>query len=130
MTPLGQKLRVHRAINCITLKDMALAIDISPSYLSSLEHGKKGKPSTQLLEKISTYLKLTSSDKKELMMAAHESSRNLLIPDNVSPDVYRIAHRFMQSINVLSSAQLEKIDDVIKDNVRNDYIDRNGVLSK
>ena len=44
MTPFGAKLRAMRAERGVLLKDMALDIGVSPTYLSALEHGRRGRP--------------------------------------------------------------------------------------
>ena len=42
MTPLGYRLRQLRAARGVTLAEMAVALGVSPAYLSALEHGKRG----------------------------------------------------------------------------------------
>ena len=44
MTPFGSRLRELRADRAITMREMAHALEISPAYLSALEHGKRGRP--------------------------------------------------------------------------------------
>jgi transcriptional regulator with XRE-family HTH domain len=55
MTPFGEKLRALRAARGATLKQMAEAIGVSSAYLSSLEHGRRGRPSWYLIQRIITY---------------------------------------------------------------------------
>lgn len=45
MTPFGEKLRALRDARGITQAELASALDVSPAYLSALEHGKRGAPS-------------------------------------------------------------------------------------
>ena len=42
MTPFGERVRDLRAEVGVTLKQMALALEVSPAYLSALEHGHRG----------------------------------------------------------------------------------------
>ena len=44
MTPFGARIREMRQQRGITLQDMAAALEVSPAYLSALEHGKRGRP--------------------------------------------------------------------------------------
>ena len=44
MTPFGHHIRKLRRERKITLKKMALDLQVSPPYLSALEHGKRGRP--------------------------------------------------------------------------------------
>ncbi|GAG45427.1 unnamed protein product, partial [marine sediment metagenome] len=45
MTPFGEKLRQMRAARAIALKDMAAGLQVTPAYLSAMEHGHRGRPS-------------------------------------------------------------------------------------
>ncbi len=49
MTPFGARLREIREARGMTLKSMAAAIGVSPAYLSALEHGRRGRPTWDLL---------------------------------------------------------------------------------
>ena len=52
MTPLGAKLRALREARGISLKEMAAALNVSSAYLSALEHGRRGTPTSFLLHRI------------------------------------------------------------------------------
>ena len=54
-TPLGVKLRELRRRKGVTLSEMAEALDVTPAYLSALEHGKRGRPTTLRLHQICAY---------------------------------------------------------------------------
>ncbi|MBO6784864.1 MAG: helix-turn-helix transcriptional regulator, partial [Alphaproteobacteria bacterium] len=45
MTPFGEKVRALRKARGVNLKQMAADLELSPAYLSSLEHGHRGRPS-------------------------------------------------------------------------------------
>ena len=44
MTPFGAKLRSMRAERGVLLKEMAIDIGVTPTYLSALEHGRRFVP--------------------------------------------------------------------------------------
>ncbi|HSR55325.1 MAG TPA: helix-turn-helix transcriptional regulator, partial [Alphaproteobacteria bacterium] len=44
MTPFGAKVRELRRQRGVTLKRMAEDLQLSPAYLSALEHGHRGRP--------------------------------------------------------------------------------------
>ena len=44
MTPFGKRLREMRRLKGVTLTEMAVALEVSPAYLSALEHGRRGRP--------------------------------------------------------------------------------------
>ncbi len=56
MTPLGMKLRAMRAERGVSLKEMAAAIGVSSAYLSALEHGRRGRPTWLMIQRIIAFL--------------------------------------------------------------------------
>ena len=70
MTPFGAKVRAYRAERKLTLKAMAADLQLSPAYLSSLEHGYRGRPSEALVVQICEYFNLIWDDYEEM----HRSS--------------------------------------------------------
>jgi transcriptional regulator with XRE-family HTH domain len=52
MTPFGARVREHRKKRGITLSQMAEALSVSPAYLSALEHGKRGRPTWFMVQRI------------------------------------------------------------------------------
>ena len=44
MTPFGKRIREHRNVRGITLKQMAADLGVSSAYFSALEHGHRGLP--------------------------------------------------------------------------------------
>ena len=52
MTPFGRRVRDLRAERGVTLTEMARAIGVTPTYLSALETGKRGKPTWALTQRI------------------------------------------------------------------------------
>lgn len=77
MTPLGEKLRALRAERGMLLKDMAAALEISPAYLSALEHGRRGAASVGLIHQICQLFDLIWDDADELNALAKQSRPRL-----------------------------------------------------
>jgi transcriptional regulator with XRE-family HTH domain len=77
MTPFGEKLRALRAARGILQRDMAAALEVSPAYLSALEHGRRGAPSSGLIHQICDYLGLIWDDADELRSLAKLSRPRL-----------------------------------------------------
>src|SRR5262249_56189251 len=73
MTPFGAKLRDLRAGRKLPLKAMAQALGVSAAYLSALEHGHRGRPSSGLVQQISAYFNLAWDDVDELKRLAERS---------------------------------------------------------
>ena len=76
MTPFGAKLRRMRKERKITLKEMADRLDVSSAYLSALEHGKKGKPTWFLIQRIIAYFNVIWDEAEELQRLAEISDPN------------------------------------------------------
>src|SRR5713226_67048 len=73
MTPFGARLRALRAERGMTLKTMAGALGLSPAYLSSLEHGRRGRPTHALVVAICAQLNIIWDDADELARLARLS---------------------------------------------------------
>lgn len=73
MTPLGAKLRKLRAERGIALKDMAEALNVSSAYLSALEHGKRGKPTWYMVQRIIAYFNVIWDEAEEIQRLAEIS---------------------------------------------------------
>ena len=70
MTPLGAKMRELREARGITLKEMAKALNVSSAYLSALEHGKRGRPTWGMLQRIIHYFQVIWDEAEELQRLA------------------------------------------------------------
>jgi transcriptional regulator with XRE-family HTH domain len=79
MTPFGEKLRALRAEKNILQREMAAALEVSPAYLSALEHGRRGAPSAGLIHQISEYFGLIWDDADELRALAQLSRPRLKV---------------------------------------------------
>jgi transcriptional regulator with XRE-family HTH domain len=64
MTPFGKRLRELREERGVTQKDMAAALRVSPAYLSALEHGRRGQPTWDLLQRVITYFNIIWDDRR------------------------------------------------------------------
>ena len=79
MTPLGARLRQLRDERGVTLKDMAKSLNVSSAYLSALEHGRRGKPTWSLLQRIITYFNVIWDEAEELQRLAELSDPRIII---------------------------------------------------
>lgn len=79
MTPFGEKLRDLRAERGISQKEMAKAIGVSAAYLSALEHGKRGQPTWDKLQRIIQYFNIIWDEAEELQRLAMISDPRITI---------------------------------------------------
>lgn len=107
MTPLGAKLRQLRDERGITLKEMARALNVSSAYLSALEHGRRGKPTFTLLQKIIHYFNVIWDDAEELQRLAEMSDPKITIDTaGMSPEATELANRLARDIGKLAPEDL------------------------
>ncbi|MBI4922202.1 MAG: helix-turn-helix transcriptional regulator [Devosia nanyangense] len=103
MTPLGQKMRELRETRGITLKEMAKALNVSSAYLSALEHGKRGRPTWILLQRIIAYFNVIWDEAEELQRLAELSDPRVTVDTaGMSPEATEFANRLARDIGRLS----------------------------
>lgn len=107
MTPLGARLRVLREERGVTLKEMAKALRVSSAYLSALEHGRRGKPTWSLLQRIITYFNVIWDEAEELQRLSELSDPRVTIDTGgLAPEATELANRLAANIGRLSAEDL------------------------
>ena len=107
MTPLGARMRAMREERGVTLKDMAKALRVSSAYLSALEHGRRGKPTWILLQRIIAYFNVIWDEAEELQRLAELSDPKVTIETaGLSPEATELANRLARDIGRLSAEDL------------------------
>ena len=110
MTPLGAKMRELRDSRGVTLKEMAKALNVSSAYLSALEHGKRGKPTWILLQRIIHYFNVIWDEAEELQRLAELSDPKVSIDTGgLSPEATELANRLARDISRLSPEDLSAL---------------------
>ena len=99
MTPFGLKLRALRRSRSIALKRMAADLQLSPAYLSALEHGHRGRPTPALVVQICEYFNLIWDDYEEMhRLAALSHPRVVVDTSGLSPRATELANLLAASI--------------------------------
>ena len=115
MTPFGRKMRELRRARSITLKRMAEDLQISPAYLSALEHGHRGRPSPVLLRQICSFFNVIWDEAEELhRLAAISHPRIVVDTAGLSPKATELANRMAERIGELDDATLEAALNLLK----------------
>lgn len=114
LTEFGKFIRKRRIDKMITLRQMADDMGVSPSYLSSVETGKRNiKPS--LLASIVAYFGLSASEVTEMERFAEVSQNNLTLSLRDSNLKQRSsAVVFARTLNELSDDDLRKINRILE----------------
>ncbi len=102
MTPFGEHLRALRSARGMTLKQFAAALQLSSAYVSALEHGRRGVPSTGLLHQVCEALGLIWEEADELARLARLSNPRVIVNTaGLSPQQMALANRLAQRIRQL-----------------------------
>lgn len=110
MTPFGERLRELRAEKGITMAKLALALQVSPAYLSALEHGHKGRPSVGLLHQICAYFSLIWDDAEALRRIAALSHPKIVVDTSgLSSKATELANRLAEKIGDLDDSRLDAL---------------------
>ena len=114
MTPFGARLRDLRQARGMTMKAMAAAIGVSPAYLSALEHGKRGRPSWDLLQRIIGHLNIIWDEAEELERLAGLSHPRVVVDtEGLGPKATELANRLARSIGRLDQTTLDRLLDIL-----------------
>ena len=110
MTPLGARLRILRAERGVTLKDMAAALRVSSAYLSALEHGHRGTPTWDLMQRIIAYFNIIWDEAEELIRLSEISDPRVTIDTaGMDPRATALANRLARDIGKLDPDDLEQL---------------------
>lgn len=115
MTPFGLHLRELRKDKNVSQKEMAIALGVSPAYLSALEHGKRGTPSYAFLQRIVGYFNVIWDEAEEMQRLAQVSDPKVTInTEDLSAKATETANLLQQNISKLSDADLDQLIRLLK----------------
>jgi transcriptional regulator with XRE-family HTH domain len=110
MTPFGARLRQLRARTGVTLSDMALALGVTPTYLSALEHGRRSRPSFSFVQAVIQYFNIIWDEAEDLQRLAEISDpRPSIDTAGLSVKATELANRLARSIADLDEATLDRL---------------------
>lgn len=114
MTPFGARLRELRDARGMTMTAMAEAIGVTPAYLSALEHGKRGRPTWGLLQRIIGHLNIIWDEAEELERLAELSHPRVVIDtEGLGPEATELANRLAERISRLDAATVTAMLDLV-----------------
>ena len=115
MTPFGEAMRDLRKTRGVSQREMARAIGVSPAYISALEHGKKGVPSFDLLQRIAGYFNVIWDEADDLFQLARSSHPKVnLDTAGLPPEYTAFANRLSQEIRGLTPETIRLLSDVLE----------------
>lgn len=103
MTPFGARVRALRAERGMTMARLAARLEVSAAYLSALEHGHRGAPSTGLVHQVCDAFGLIWDEADELARLARLSHPRVTVNTaGLSPEQTTLANLLAQTIRRLS----------------------------
>ena len=110
LTPLGVYLREVRTARGMTQRAMAEGLGVTPTYLSALERGRRGKPSWPFLQRLTGWLGLIWDDAERLQGIAELSDPKVAIDTrDLSAEATRLACLLSQRLPELGEADIRKL---------------------
>lgn len=102
MTPFGRRVRDLRATRGVTLTEMAHALGVTPTYLSALETGKRGRPTWALVQRIIAYFNVIWDEAEDLQRLAELSQPKVSVDTSgLSAEATELANLLAQEIRHL-----------------------------
>ncbi|MDM7849568.1 helix-turn-helix domain-containing protein [Pseudochrobactrum kiredjianiae] len=115
MTPFGLRLRQLREERGVSQKDMAVAIRVSAAYLSALEHGRRGQPTWDLLQRMIGYLNIIWDEAEELQNLAMISHPRVTIDTaGLSPEATELANLLSNHIHILDKEMIANLSTMLR----------------
>jgi transcriptional regulator with XRE-family HTH domain len=119
MTPFGEAVRKLRERKGVTQKQMAAALDVTPAYLSALEHGKRGVPTFVLLQRIAGYFNIIWDEAEDLFMLARGSDPRVVIDTSgMEPQYTALANRLAGQFRFLDKDAVEALDTILENSAK------------
>lgn len=114
LTPLGKELRKLRIERGEIIKDMASRLNMSPSYLSSIEIGKRTIPSNFVGDVVAVY-QLTEEQARKLHISYGESVEQAKIDlSKANADKRHLALSFARNFDDLSTEEFNRIKSILQ----------------
>jgi transcriptional regulator with XRE-family HTH domain len=104
-----------RAQRGISLKQMAADLQLSPAYLSALEHGRRGRPSPVLLIQIRQYFHRIWDDAEELERLAQLSHPRVTVDTSgLEPEATELANLLAERIHDIDPVLVRRMLALLK----------------
>ncbi|MDQ0562764.1 transcriptional regulator with XRE-family HTH domain [Rhizobium mesoamericanum] len=115
MTPFGEAVRKLRERKGVSQKQMAAALNVSPAYLSALEHGRRGLPTFDLLQRIAGYFNIIWDEAEELFLLARSSDPRVVVDTSgLSSEHTAFANLLAGRIRDLDHTTLGKMTSILE----------------
>lgn len=110
MSPFSHFLHELRMRHEIRQAELAEMLGYEQSYISALETGLKGPPTSEFVDKLIAALELSLEEQKEMREAVEASERKLVLEPDTPRDVYWLLKKLREQVNVLHPMQIKMIE--------------------
>lgn len=115
MTPFGKKIRELRKNKGINQKQMAADLDVSPAYLSALEHGHRGQPTWAMVQRVISYFGLIWDDAEEIEHLSRLSHPRITVDaSGLSAEAVSLVNQLSRKIRKLSPERIAKLSQLLE----------------
>jgi transcriptional regulator with XRE-family HTH domain len=115
VTPFGETVRRLREARGVSQKQMAAAIGVSSAYLSALEHGNRGAPSFDFIQRVAGYFNIIWDEAEELLFIAELSHPKIAINTaGLDAGHTEFANRLAQAIRTLSPEAVRELSETLR----------------
>lgn len=119
MTPFGARLRRHREAKGLSLSELADAVGVSAAYISALEHGRRGRPSFDLVQRIIHHLGIIWDEAEELVELARLSHPKVTVDTGgLDPRATEIANRLARDVRFMNGQTLDLLLEILRKEAR------------
>ena len=120
MTPFGHRMRELRAERGLTQQQQAEQLGVSKAYISALETGNRGKPSSPFVDQICVWLGLIWDDAEELKtLAAMSHPKPVIDASGTHPVAVALANLIAQNIEHLDQDACERLMTRLREELAN-----------
>ena len=114
-TPFGMAVRHLRERKGVSQKEMAAALGVSPAYLSALEHGRRGTPSFEFLQRVAGYFNIIWDEAEELFRIARISDPRVVVDtEGLPPEYTAFANRLAAEIGGLPPETIRRLAGILE----------------
>lgn len=114
MSPFSTFLHYLRVHLNISQKALGELMGYEQGYVSALELGVKGPPTSEFLQKLISALSLSEEDASRIREAAEASRRKVEIPKDAPESIFLMCHELRQQLDHLHPCQVDAIRAVLR----------------
>jgi len=114
MTPFGRMLEQLRRSRGLQQSQLAAEAGVQSCYISAMENGRKGPPSSSVFNQLTQILDLSEAERRDLWRAGLQSKKTRKIPPETSTSEYVLVDELWDKLGSLTENQISLISLALK----------------